>query len=236
MVLILVSSLTGCSSPTSKPASIASTTRPSTPRAATTVRPTFLIAVPRPGFVVSPSSVGIGSKVTFSGVDCPSRDRVLFSLGSGDATNGTSAIVAPRKDGSWSKALTVADSTHVGNQSAGAECVEPVHHAGIFRYVPFAVNVTTFRRLYVQPTPPVRPGTVLMVTQSGGCPGEAVVSLNRGSTNIVSTYFVDDAAGNWSGHLSIPPDAPRGSYTLTVECDQSRSRNAFYPAVAITVG
>jgi len=221
-------------------------TAPQTGRPTSSVSPRATRhALPRK-FVVSPTRLKIGLRVTFAGTGCPADARVSAAVGGGSIAHGVSESITPRPDGSWSATAIVDDSTPLGTQHAEASCVTAASSEHIFGYKPVRVEVSTFRTLHVVSDSPVRPGTTLTLTQTGGCPsGDALAVLQTRGTNRFSVEpvgggtasdFRPDPAGNWRGTLRVPTNIAPGTYELNVTCaGPSRSLNAWYPIVSVTV-
>ncbi len=117
-----------------------------------------------------------------------------------------------------------------------------------FPYPPIAGTVSTFRRLHVTPATGVHPGTVLTVTETGGCPkggptavlqppGRPMLDPSQPGTVGVAD-FVPDASGHWHGQVQVQvsPRAGPGSYLVDVFCfGPGREYDAYYPLVGFTV-
>jgi hypothetical protein len=188
----------------------------------------------------------VGGHVRFSGTGCPAGETVIIWIDDFSTGGGVLEQTRSTADGSWRTSAVVGDPTVPGTRTAHAECTTTPNHVTIFEYKPVRVRVTTTRAVHVEPDTSVHPGSTLTITETGGCPdGGAVVVLQRPGASIFNVEptnaggyadFALDSTGAWRGELVVPLTTKPGAYELNVTCAGfSRSVNAFYPLVPITV-
>jgi hypothetical protein len=245
--------LAACSSSSKSATTPTSTITASGPRTTTTTTisaATLAQQLTRPrAFVVTPAHLVVGGKATFSGTGCPASATVVIGIDDLSTGRGVFTQTTPAASGAWRTSAFVSDFTIPGTRTAHAACATTPDHETIFQYNPVRVQVTTRRAVHVQPGTTVHPGSTLIITETGGCPmGDAIVALQRPGTSIFNVEptnpggpvgfadFAPDATGAWHGRLVVPAKTTPGAYVLNVICvGPSRSFNAFYPLVPITV-
>ena len=195
-------------------------------------------------FRVTPSPMTVGQRVTFSGAGCPHGDVARVFIDAGSTTSGTTALAHPGVDQRWRVTVPVGDSTMLGSRLASAVCSPSPGTAPIFEYRPVTVDVKSWRRMQVAPGTAVRPGTTLDVTAVGACPypdiSRATVTFQLPGDDehvfrAVYGTIAQRADGHWTARVAIPAGTPPGAYELVGTCVYSRSYQAFYPTVAVTV-
>jgi hypothetical protein len=232
------------------PATVATTTTTTAARTTTIplASPTIPTTVPASArFVVTPTVVRIGDKITLSGTACTAAGAVVLAwLQTGTNITGTRAEITPHRDGTWSTTSDVADATMLGSSPAMATCSAGSNHEALFSYRPVPVQVSTFRTLQVTPAA-VRPGGKFHIVASAGCPAAAstgpfvtlmhVADFPGGSGIEHAWAYVTITAGlrPWSTDLTVPAGVAPGRYKLSAYCTASRAVSAWYETAPVTV-
>ena len=209
------------------------TTHKAPPAATTTTTTPILVPGAAGTFSALPTFAAIGQWITYSGTGCAPTNQVQVLAPDRLLTN-----ITPDVHGTWRVRAAVPDTAAIGDVKITAICLTPKGYAG--HYTPVVVNITSSRRLVVEPAT-AHAGDTVNVTAVGSCnitPFAMQLEL-AGPDGVPLANQQDQALtlgpdGVWSGPFVVPAIAVPGPYVVVADCQTRGASYGFTPA-AITV-